>query len=278
MECASLLLGSIYLGRASRSRGAGRTSRTLTGSRTAKVLRSVRTRTTMARHSHVVRRRRSRAVGGTNSGVVLRAAPAQADARVSDGVALHLVDGHLGSVAVDKLHKAAALARRNLNVGDFTESLEKGAELVLGDVAGEATDKDGRVVRVGELVHLSGRVVAAVGKATLHAVPHGLLRHAAAHHGAGMVAVSETVVTAAQVSIDITRAFFIRGLPVFRGSSRDAHGSVATVDTLHLDEGALLVILVGEAHKAVSTALARHGIRHDLSRLAGGEAGLEERD
>ena len=69
-----------------------------------------------------------------------------------------------------------------------------------------------------------------------------------------------------------------QGLPVLRGSSRDAHGSVSTVDTLHLDEGPLLVILVGEANKAVSAALARHGIRHDLSRLAGGETSLEERN
>ncbi len=204
--CASLLLGSIYLGRASRSRGAGRTGWTLTGSRTAKVLRSVRTRATVARHSHVVRRRGGGTVGGTNAGVVLRAAPAQADARVADGVALHLVDGHLGRMAVDKLDKATALARRNLDVGDFTESLEEGAQLVFGDVARETTDEDGRVVGVGELVHLRGRVVAAVGEA-LHAVPHGLLRHAAAHHGGAVVAVSEAVVTARQVSHYIALTF-----------------------------------------------------------------------
>jgi hypothetical protein len=36
-----------------------------------------------------------------------------------------LVDGHLSRVAVDELDETAALARRNLDVGDFTKALEE---------------------------------------------------------------------------------------------------------------------------------------------------------
>jgi len=64
--------------------------------------------------------------------------------------------------------------------------------------------------------------------------------------------------------------------PVLGGSSRDAHGSVAAVDTLHLNKSTLLVVLVGEANETIATALARHGVGHDLGRLARGEASLEE--
>lgn len=65
---------------------------------------------------------------------------------------------------------------------------------------------------------------------------------------------------------------------MLRRGSADAHGAVATVHTLHLNEGALLVSLVREANKAVSARLASVGIGHDLGTLAGREAGLEQRD
>jgi len=65
---------------------------------------------------------------------------------------------------------------------------------------------------------------------------------------------------------------------VLGGSSGDSHGAVAAVDTLHLDKSALLVVLIGKADKPIATALAGHGIGHDLSRLAGWEARLEERN
>lgn len=109
----------------------------------------------MGRHAalHEVRRGRSGTVRGADSRVVLAAAPREANARVADGVALHLVDGHLSSMAVNELHEAAALARGDLDVGDLAESLEEGAELVLGNVPGQATDEDRGVVRVSELVH-----------------------------------------------------------------------------------------------------------------------------
>lgn len=42
-------------------------------------------------------------------------------------------------------------------------------------------------------------------------------------------------------------------------------------------QSSLLVALIGEAHKSVTARLSGRGIRHDLSRLAGGEASLEQR-
>ena len=57
--------------------------------------------------------------------VVLAATPAEADTRVTDGVALHLVDGHLSSVALNELDETAALARGNLDVGNLAKALEE---------------------------------------------------------------------------------------------------------------------------------------------------------
>jgi len=164
-------------------------------------------------------------------------------------------------MAVDELDEATALARWDLDVGDLSESLEEGSELILSDVARKPAHEDGRVVRVGELVHLGGRIVAAV-RETLHSTPHGLLRNTS-HHGTATVRAraSEAVITT-----------------VLGSSSRDSHRSVTAVNTLHLNQGTLLIVLVGEAHKAIASALAGHGIRHDLGRLARWEAGLEKRD
>jgi hypothetical protein len=150
-----------------------------------------------------VRRRRSRAVRSSDARVVLRSAPAESDPGVANGVALHLVDGHLGGVAVDKLDKAAALSGGNLDVGDLAESLEERAELVLRHISREAADEHGGVVGIRELVHLGGRVevttsssstATAVGE-RLHSSPHLLLRHATTHHGAALVSVTEAVVS-----------------------------------------------------------------------------------
>jgi hypothetical protein len=178
----------LELRRTARSGGSRRARRALgTGSRAAKVLRAIVARSAVAGHAHVVRGRRGGAVGSANARVVLRTSPAEAHARVTNGVALHLVDGHLGSVAVDELNEAAALARRDLDIGDLTEALEEGSELVLSDVARKATNKDGGVVGVSELVHLGSRVEASVREA-LHTatVPHLLLRHAR-HHGTAVL-------------------------------------------------------------------------------------------
>lgn len=188
-------------------------------------------------------------------------------------------------MAVDKLNEATTLARGDLDVGDLAESLEEGSELVLGDIAGQSTDEDGGVVGVGELVHLRSRVVAAIRREALHATPHGLLRNTA-HHGTTAVLVaartSESVVTAREIVSQKENMTLGRiqhgGLPVLGGSGRDSHRSVTAVNALHFDQGTLLIILIGEADEAVTSALARHGIRHDLGRLARGEASLEKRD
>jgi len=245
-----------------RSGGSGRSLGTR--SRATKVLRPIRTRSVI-RHAHVVRRGRSRSVRGANSRVVLGAAPAQADSRVANGIALHLVDGHFGSMAVDKLDEAAALAGGDLDVGDLSKALEERSKLILGNIAREPADKHRRVVWVGELVHLRRRVVAAIGEA-LHLTPHGLLRNAA-HHG-----------TAAAAAALLARCCESLVTAVLGSSGRDSHRSVTAVNTLHLNQGALLVVLVGEPNEPVASALARHGIRHDLGRLARGEASLEKRD
>lgn len=70
------------------------------------------------------------------SRVVLASAPAEANARVANGIALHLVDGHLSSMALNELNKTAALSRWNLDVSDLAEALEERAELVLSDITG----------------------------------------------------------------------------------------------------------------------------------------------
>jgi hypothetical protein len=158
-------------------------------------------------------------------------------------------------VALDELNETAALSRGDLDVGDFAEALEEGAELILGDVAGEATNEHGGIVGVGELVHGLGSTVEGHGRAT-----HGRV------HASGAGHTHATAVTANT------------GTLVLGGSGGDAHGAVATVDTLHLGESALLVVLVGEANESVATGHAGDGIGHDLGGLARGEAALEERD
>jgi hypothetical protein len=103
-------------------------------------------------------------------------------------------------VAVDKPDEAAALARGDLDVGDFSESLEERSKFVLRDITRKAADKNSCVVGVGELVHLSSWVeaatstgIAAVGK-SLDSSPHLLLRHTAAHHRTALVSVTKAVV------------------------------------------------------------------------------------
>lgn len=160
--------------------------------------------------------------------VVLAATPAETDTRVTDGVALHLVDGHLGSVALNELDETAALAGRDLDVGDFTEALEEGAELILGDVATKTADEDGGVVRVGELVHWLRSTVETKRRGT-HAVhANGTTWHTSHASRTGVLVL------------------------VLGSGSADAHGSVAAVNALHLGKGTLLVCLIGEADETVA--------------------------
>jgi hypothetical protein len=215
-------------------------------------------------HRRVVRRRGSRAIWGADARVVLRSAPGEADARVPDGITLHLVDRHLGGVAVDELNEAATLAGGDLDIGDLSEALEERAKLVLGDVAGQASNEDGGVVGVGELVH------------GLHGIERGgllvvELLHGPATHGARGSSNGRSNLSSSMTTVTVLVGSSLRR------SRGDTHGAVAAVDALHLNEGALLIRLLAEANKAVATGLAGHRVRHDLSRLAGGEAGLEQR-
>ena len=208
-------------------------------------------------HGGVHGRRRGsrtvRAAGG--AGVILGATPGQTNAGVTNGVALHLVDGHLGGVALDELDETTALSRGNLDVGDLSEALEERAELILGDVAGKATDEHSGVVGVGELVHGLGSTVEGHGRST-----HGRVHASGAGH---------THATAVSANT---------GTFVLGSSGGDAHGAVAAVDTLHLGESTLLVVLVGEADETVAAGHAGNGVGHDLGGLARREAALEERD
>lgn len=212
------------------------------------------------RHTHAWtedRRRRCRAVRGAGwARVVLRTTPAQANTRVADRIALHLVDGHFRGMTLHELDETASLAWGDLDVGNLAEALEEGAELILGDVARKAANEDGGIVRVRELVHGLGRaIVAHWGSA------HGVHAHARA---ATLLRHAHTTGTARTTAL------------VLGGSSGNAHGAVATVDALHLGEGLLLVLLAGESHEAVAAGHSADGVGHDLGGFGGWIAVLEE--
>ena len=216
----------------------------------------------------VDRWRRSWAIGSASrSRIVLAATPAKSNTRIADGVALHLVDGHLSSMALNELDEATALARRDLHISDFAEALKEGSQLILGDVAREATNENSGVVGIGELVH--GLLLVGIAihwRLLAHLRISHLIAwlHHASHH-------AHATTTTAAAATHVIRATFI-----LRGCSRDAHGSVATVDTLHLVQSTLLVIFAREANKAITARLASEWISHDFGRLAGRESALEE--
>ena len=168
-------------------------------SRTTKVLGAISARA-MARHSHIMGRRRRWSIRCANTRVVLGAAPAESDARVADRVTLHLVDAHFRSVTVHELNKAATLAGRNLHVGNLAETLEERAQFILSDITRQSSDKHSSVVGVCELIHLCRRVEA-VSK-PLHAtttIPHlWLWWHSATDHGTAVVlsVTAESMITA----------------------------------------------------------------------------------
>lgn len=207
-----------------------------------------------AGHSHVRGiggRRRSwpiRSSGRTR--VVLATTPGKADARIADGVALHLVDGHLGSVALDELDETAAFSRGNLDIGDLAETLEERAKLILGDVAGQTADEDGRVVGVGELVHRLR------GSSAIES------RHRGGAHRRGVHGTKRTRARGHHASMTSSGAAL-----VLRSGGGNAHGSISGIDALHVVEGALLIRLAAEADKAIAARHSRDGIGHDLGRL-----------
>lgn len=162
-------------------------------------------------------------------------------------------------MALDELHETTSLSRGDLDVGDLAEALEERSQLILGNVARQASDEDGGVVGVRELVHGLRSAVVAKRRGSTHGVHAG--GHATGSHGAGL----------GHPSWAATRL-------VLGGGGGDPHGAVAAVDALHLGESALLVALVGEADEAVATGHARDGVGHDLGGLARWESSLEERD
>ena len=219
-------------------------------------------------HRRIDRWRRGGAVRSAGRArVVLAASPAQAYSRISDGIALHLVDGHLGSVALDELDETAALARWNLDIGDLTKSLEERAQFILSDVAREASHEDSGIVGICELIHWLRLLLLLLLLTTVEWL-HGWLSHRWIAHGTAATATRHTHIHAAT-----HRSTFVLG-----SRSRNAHRSIAAVDALHLTKSTLLVALVGEADKAVAARHAGERIGHDLGRLAGWETALEERN
>lgn len=168
--------------------------------------------------------------------VVLAASPRETDARVTDWVTLHLVDSHLGCVALNELDESTALSGWDLDVGDLSKALEERAELILGDIARQTSNKDSSVVWISELVHwLRSTIVTHWGRCThrVHA-----WSHASAHTATGHTAHNSWGSTARLV---------------LWSGRRDAHRAVTAVNTLHLGEGTLLVALLRETNKAVTT-------------------------
>lgn len=125
-----------------------------------------------------------------------------------------------------KLHESTALARGNLDISDLAEALEEGTELVLSDVSREATDEDGSVVWISELVHLTTRHLTTGHLATrLHAsvtlvrVEWSWLLHAPAnrlhgisHHRTAVTATIEGVLVASVAQFKISLRLTARGI------------------------------------------------------------------
>jgi len=166
--------------------------------------------------------------GGTR--VILATTPREANSRVADWVALHLVDGHLSSMALDELDKAATLARRDFHIGDLAKALEKRPQLVLSNVTGKTSNKDCGVVGVCELVHgLWSTVVA-----------HWWSVHAVHAHVWAIVHTHRCRSARAAALI-------------LRSSSGDAHWTITAIHTLHLCKSTLLLVLASEANEAIAT-------------------------
>jgi hypothetical protein len=208
----------------------------------------------LRRHAHrwEYRWRRRRTIGSSGrTRVVLTATPRKPDPRVTDGVALHLVDSHLCCVSLNKLHKTTSLARRYLDIGDFAKALEEGTKFVLRHISRKPSNENGGIVGISKLVHgLRGTIVAHWGST------HGIHAHwsSGTRHGG-------------------------RGTgPAFGSSGGDAHGAVAAVDTLHFSQGAVLVLLIRETNEPIAARHSADGVGHDLCGLARREPRLEERD
>ena len=104
---------------------------------------------------------------------------------------------------------------RDLHVCDLTKPLEKGTQLVFGNIARKTADEDSGIVRVCELIHGLGLVVKPKCRLAHLSIPP-LTPHLWATYTTAM---HRSHATAARL--------------VFRCSRGDAHRSVAAVYTLH---------------------------------------------
>lgn len=110
-------------------------------------------------------------------------------------------------MTMDELDKTTTLSRRNLDVSYLAKALEERAKLVFSDIAGQATNKDGGVVGIGELIHLGRWLHGSVALVRverawlLHTPTHVRLHAWVAHHGSAM---SAAVVRAVIVSPTFT--------------------------------------------------------------------------
>jgi len=214
----------------------------------------------------VVRRWRSRPVRRANARIILRPAPGQAHPRVANRISLHLVDRHFGRMPVHKLDEAATLPRRNLDISNVTESLEKRPQLVLRHVARQATHKHCSVVGVRELVHLRRRRKwrRRVG-----------CRRIKVAHPPHLLAAADAATAATIHDRFVTRIAIVWRAALGR-RRRDAHRPIATEHALHVYKGPLLISFTRETHKAVAATLARLIVRHNFGRFARGESSLEQ--
>lgn len=160
-------------------------------------------------------------------------------------------------MALDKLNETTAFARWNLDIGNFPETLEERTQLILGDIARQASNENGSVVWVGELVHGLRALLLSIVRHRRSS--HWWVTHWSPRHG--------------HVGPATHRQSLVLG-----SCSGDAHGPIAAVNALHLGESTLLIALVGEANETVAAGHARKRIGHDLCRLARRETALEEGD
>lgn len=170
---------------------------------------------------------------------------------LTDLVSVHLVDSHLGALAVHKLHKSTSLARWNLDVSNISKHSKAVPELVLVTNSRETANKDSGVVGVVVLVRgvlrtarLHSREAISCGGHTHVIVVVNVHVAHAAHATYGHVASVRVVHVAVVI---VVHAHLVLGC-----GHRDADGAAATIDALHLVKGTHLLTLVSESNKSIA--------------------------
>ena len=221
----------------------------------------------MRRHTHIEDwwRWSGTVWSASRTRVVLAAAPGEADTRVANWIALHLIDGHFCCMTLDELNEAAALSWWNLDIGDLAKALEEGTQLVFGNVAGKTTHEDSGIVGVSELVHWHTARASSI-----------TAREEAAHLWWWSISWHTTWLHSWWMHVATWTALCSTAALVLWRGRGDAHRTVAAVDTLHFSEGALLLAFIGEADETIATRHAADWVGHDLCRLARRELVLEK--